>query len=302
MSAVVSVSAPAPQPEPVDSSAARKRRREILSTQRQTTMEDLSVVTPAVAIAAVLATPVSSDDEATLAAPARKCRRVSDFAEDVLSVVPSVVVSSPMDIPRTVTTKKNINNGSNNNSHKKPQMKYDPDVPMTKEEAAVWRREQRRKRNRESAALSRQRQRDRIADLEVEVADWKNKVDSIMDRIKKLEDVSGIDSRTLVPTPAPFAPGVADLDLAGLAADLEAATAAAAANTAAAFVPGPFSSKFVSPPGSPGHSSSSSLAEASPFASADILSVADAVVDQVLGGAVFEQEHSDKMISRHAAS
>lgn len=294
MSAVVSVTAPAPHPEPVDSSAARKRRREILSTQRQTTMEDLSFVTPAVAIAAaVFATPVSSDDEATLAAPARKCRRVSDFAEeeDVLSVVPSVVVSSPMDIPRTVTTKKIINNNS-----KKPQMKYDPDVPMTKEEAAVWRREQRRKRNRESAALSRQRQRDRIADLEVEVADWKNKVDSIMDRIKKLEVVSGIDSRTLVPTPAPFAPGVADLDLVGLAADLEAATAAAAA------APSPFSSKFVSPPGSPGHSSSSSLAEASPFASADIQSVADAVVDQVLGGAVFEQEHSDKMISRHAAS
>ncbi|KAG7356082.1 bZIP transcription factor [Nitzschia inconspicua] len=283
MSTVVAVSVPALQPEHVDTSAARKRRREILASQRQT-MEASMTACPA-----VLATPVSSDDEATLA-PVRKFRRVSDF-DDVLSVVPSVVVSAPVAIDRSV--------GSKKSSYKKPQMKYDPDVPMTKEEAAVWRREQRRKRNRESAALSRQRQRDRIADLEVEVADWKLKVDSIMDRIKKLEEASGIDSRTLVP-PVPFAPDVADLDLAGLAADLEAATAAAAATVAS----GPYSSQFVSPPVSPGHSSfvSSSPAEASPISSADIQSVANAVVDQVLGGGVFEQEHSDKMISRHAAS
>jgi bZIP transcription factor len=283
MSAVVAVPVPAPQPEPVDSSAARKRRREILASQRQTM--EASIMSPC----AVMATPVSSDDEATTA-PARKCRRVSDFADDVLSVVPSFVVSAPVGIACPVSTKKN-------SSAKKPQMKYDPDVPMTKEEAAVWRREQRRKRNRESAALSRQRQRDRIADLEIEVADWKNKVDSIMDRIKKLEDASGIDSRTLVPS-VPFVPEVADLDLAGLAADLQAATAAAATADLA-----PFSSKFVSPPVSPGHSTfASSLDEDSPIASADIQSVANAVVDQVLGGGVFEQEHSDKMISRHAAS
>ena len=39
---------------------------------------------------------------------------------------------------------------SNPNSKKKPQMRYDPSEPMTKEAAAVWRREQRRKRNRDS--------------------------------------------------------------------------------------------------------------------------------------------------------
>lgn len=59
---------------------------------------------------------------------------------------------------------------------KKPQMRYDPSVPMTKEEAAVWRREQRRKRNRDSAAASRQRQRNRILELEGEVAEWKKKI------------------------------------------------------------------------------------------------------------------------------
>ena len=75
---------------------------------------------------------------------------------------------------------------------KKPQMKYDPDVPMTKEEATIWRREQRRKRNRESAAASRQRQRDRISELEVEVEQWKVKYDRIMRQVRELEQYAGI--------------------------------------------------------------------------------------------------------------
>jgi len=78
-----------------------------------------------------------------------------------------------------------------NSKTKKPQMRYEPDVPMTKEEAAVWRREQRRKRNRESAAASRQRQRDRITELEVEVDDWKVKFQLAMDRLQKLESLYG---------------------------------------------------------------------------------------------------------------
>lgn len=72
---------------------------------------------------------------------------------------------------------------------KKPQMRYDPDVPMTKEEAAAWRKEQRRKRNRESAAASRQRQRDRITELEEEVNQWKNKYEEALARIEKLEQM-----------------------------------------------------------------------------------------------------------------
>jgi hypothetical protein len=275
MSAAVVVPVLAPPSEVVDSLTFRKRRREILASQRQT-------IDAAVTTCAVLATPVSSDDEGTIE-HSRKCRRVSDFSGvDVLPDIPSFVMSGTVSLAHHVTT--DIEKTS---IAKKPQMKYDPEVPMTKEEASLWRREQRRKRNRESAAMSRQRQRDRIADLEVEVADWKIKVDSIMDRIKKLEDVSGIDSHTFVPS-VPYAPEVADLDLIGLAADLEAAKAAIGTAD-----PIPVSSKFVSPPVSPGHSM---------VASVDIQSVADAVVDQVLGGGVFEQEHSDNMISRLAVS
>lgn len=46
---------------------------------------------------------------------------------------------------------------------------------MTKEELSTWRREARRVRNRESAALSRKRTRDRIEELEREVEEWKRK-------------------------------------------------------------------------------------------------------------------------------
>ncbi len=59
---------------------------------------------------------------------------------------------------------------------------------MTREEAAAWRREQRRKRNRESAAASRQRQRDRINELETELEEWKEKFETVMSKIKALEE------------------------------------------------------------------------------------------------------------------
>jgi len=71
---------------------------------------------------------------------------------------------------------------------KKPQNRYEPEVPMTKEEAAAWRREQRRQRNRESAAASRQRQRERIVELEKEVDEWKTKFSAVMDRLRVLEE------------------------------------------------------------------------------------------------------------------
>ena len=69
-------------------------------------------------------------------------------------------------------------------------MKYDPEVPLTKEETSAWRREQRRKRNRESAAACRKRQRDRISELEVQVADWKAKFD---EAVRKLGEAEGVD-------------------------------------------------------------------------------------------------------------
>eukprot|EP00591_Stephanopyxis_turris_P004341 CAMPEP_0195520706 /NCGR_PEP_ID=MMETSP0794_2-20130614/17461_1 /TAXON_ID=515487 /ORGANISM="Stephanopyxis turris, Strain CCMP 815" /LENGTH=311 /DNA_ID=CAMNT_0040650123 /DNA_START=9 /DNA_END=941 /DNA_ORIENTATION=+ len=57
--------------------------------------------------------------------------------------------------------------------------RYEPDVPMTKEEAEAWRKEARRLRNRESAAASRQKVRGRITELESQMKHWKSKYESI---------------------------------------------------------------------------------------------------------------------------
>jgi hypothetical protein len=155
---------------------------------------------------------------------------------------------------------------------KKPQMKYDPEEPMTKDEAAAWRREQRRKRNRESAAASRQRQRDRIGELEVELDGWKSKFDHIMTKITQLEAIAAEkqgnpeQSHSLI---------------------ME-------------------SLKFVSPPTSPGHSGlDSHEPENSPIASSSLVDTAKVSpnngINQISDNEE-QQQHSDKMISRQAMS
>jgi hypothetical protein len=69
----------------------------------------------------------------------------------------------------------------------KKHARYDPGVPMTKEELVAWRKEARRVRNRESAAASRKRTRDRIQELEGEVAAIKSKYSAALQRIVELE-------------------------------------------------------------------------------------------------------------------
>jgi hypothetical protein len=73
---------------------------------------------------------------------------------------------------------------------KKTQVRYDPEVPMDKDQLAAWRKEARRVRNRESAAASRQRIRDRITELEGEIGQWKQKYAMAMERLERLERVA----------------------------------------------------------------------------------------------------------------
>lgn len=68
-------------------------------------------------------------------------------------------------------------------NNKKTQIQYNPDVPMTKEQLTAWRREMRRVRNRESAAASRRKVRDRIEELEEEVEVWKKRYEEVMRRL-----------------------------------------------------------------------------------------------------------------------
>lgn len=167
----------------VDTSAvARKRRREIILSHRSGAPD-----------------PVPSTDAEDVLPP--KKRKVSVSEESV----PTEIAVAETDSIKLGNKAK----AANAKKAKKPQMKYDPDVPMTKEETAAWRREQRRKRNRESAAASRQKQRDRIAELEVEVDGWKAKFEEAMKRIRQLEAganqnvVSPCASPNLCPNPSP---------------------------------------------------------------------------------------------------
>ena len=70
---------------------------------------------------------------------------------------------------------------------KKTQIQYNPDVPMSKEELTAWRREMRRVRNRESAAASRRKVRDRIEELEDEVKTWKERYAEVMVKLSEAE-------------------------------------------------------------------------------------------------------------------
>lgn len=136
----------------------------------------------------------------TAAGPVKK-RKVSDDCTIESSTPPSGTITATSRRPAKVAKKTNAQavtggsanaNASTSAKKKKPQNKYEPDVPMTKEEAAVWRREQRRKRNRESAAASRQKQRDRITELEKELGEWKAKFSAVMGRLNAAEAARGI--------------------------------------------------------------------------------------------------------------
>ena len=158
------------------SAMARKRRRLLLRSQR------------------------AASSEQTAPQPATKGKRKAPESENVQDESTESKTSSGRRIviqtPRKVSdacakSPVEIVSGTEVQSKhgKKPQMRYDPDVPMTKEETALWRREQRRKRNRESAAASRQRQRDRILELEDEVDEWKDKFNDAMERLQHLEQL-----------------------------------------------------------------------------------------------------------------
>ncbi len=84
-------------------------------------------------------------------------------------------------------SRKNGKKGEDASKSKKTQIRYDPDVPMSKDQLAAWRREARRVRNRESAAASRQRIRNRISELEDEVGEWKTKYSQAIQRLEALE-------------------------------------------------------------------------------------------------------------------
>ena len=170
------------------SALARKRRRLLMRSQRgssTTVASSSSLQLPGFnGISQPNQVPIPTPNNSTvtpmITVSMPTFRQVS--SESTASVSTTIAIADPI-LPTSTAA------STTDHAPKKAQKRYDPDIPMTKEQTAAWRREQRRKRNRESAAASRQRQRDRIVELESEVEEWKDKFSEVMKRLQSLENI-----------------------------------------------------------------------------------------------------------------
>jgi hypothetical protein len=83
----------------------------------------------------------------------------------------------------------------------KKQTRYEPEIPMSKAELSLWRKEARRVRNRESAAASRQKIRGRIEELEEQLATLDSKYQAALKRIEELESIERNTATETTTTP-----------------------------------------------------------------------------------------------------
>jgi len=102
-----------------------------------------------------------------------------------------------LDTPQTrkrplpdITTSLNLENYKKKSHYQT----YVPNEPMSKEELKQWRTKQRRLRNRQSAAASRQKVRDHIVRLEDELQTLQEKYDAAMKRLQLYEPSVNTDN------------------------------------------------------------------------------------------------------------
>lgn len=95
----------------------------------------------------------------------------------------------------------------------KPQKFYVPNATapsdMTREELSAWRKEERRKRNRASAAASRMKTQSKIDELEGQVSHWKSKCEAMQEMMMKLQ--RQVDMLTRAQSPTAFLDGHASM-------------------------------------------------------------------------------------------
>lgn len=189
----------------VDPAAARKRRKEIMLSLRESNKQQAdskqakSPGPGAAASAGYKEAQIPDDDEMeegeedsdTDALPPKK-RRITK--KEKTEQTPDGAIKT------TVIT----------SDKKKTQIRYDPETPMDKDQLATWRREARRVRNRESAAASRQRIRDRISELEDEVNDWKTKYLTVARQLEGLQGAQANGSSSASSNNADLVPGGKD--------------------------------------------------------------------------------------------
>lgn len=174
----------------IDPALARKRRKEIMQSLRSGETEQPN--TAATTVPAPAENTTTADEGTEEALPPKK-RKVSENSEGGENDRDDLSISStrPEETSSNADANQNTSPGMRTitQNGKKTQIRYDPDVPMSKEQLAAWRREARRVRNRESAAASRQRIRDRINELEDEVGEWKAKYRQAMERLQHMDQI-----------------------------------------------------------------------------------------------------------------
>jgi hypothetical protein len=174
-----------------DPVAARKRRKEIMQSLRADKKEEAAAAAASEAEALPPKKRKVNKKQAAAAAaepappppPEAPPAEVDDPAEDA----DEEGEDNPNNMETATDDPSSDDGKMGADGKKKTQIRYDPEVPMNKDQLAAWRREARRVRNRESAAASRQRIRDRITELEVEVDEWKDKHAAALDRLAQLE-------------------------------------------------------------------------------------------------------------------
>jgi len=179
-------------PSSNDPAEARKRRKEIIQSQRS---ENELIANGVAALASTAASLTTNGTNGKNAINGAGVDEASDTAMndangngyDNKPPKKRKVASGDSSSRKISKMNSNCSLDDNDNKSKKIQIRYDPEVPMSKDQLAAWRREARRVRNRESAAASRQRIRNRISELEDEVGDWKAKYSQAIQRLDALE-------------------------------------------------------------------------------------------------------------------
>ena len=181
---------------PKAAAAARKRRKEILQSSRGAAAvvdtddmppldlpPEMDAATEAAAAAAAVA---AADTIGADSLPVKKRQRKSTGAAGAAAGADDDEAAAG-DNDDVVVLAANARKQTKCTKTGKTMNTYEPDVEMTKEQLTAWRREARRVRNRESAAASRMKTKNRITELEKEVNAYKQKYEAAMQKLAEYE-------------------------------------------------------------------------------------------------------------------
>ena len=170
--------------EAAASSRPRSNSIERLSEVAGTLLKDGAAAVPNPMATVVTATSVP-------ALPPLQPAAGSTAAVSAAAAAPAPATGFRKKTPKSASAKPTATKKTIDAKNKKAQITYNPDIPMTKEQLTAWRREMRRVRNRESAAASRRKVRDRIEELEEEVQVWKKRYHEVMAKLGKVDGDKG---------------------------------------------------------------------------------------------------------------